>query len=219
MKSESGLRYSEIEKGLEVDDDLFNYHLQSLARTGLLQKDGNLYSLSTEGRIEIQKYDSEGKWVADYFRISVLLFVRNKKGQILLQKRLRHPLLGDVNTPSEKVISGESFEQAASRKLEEEIGVKANFKFIGAFRSCRYDDYDYLLEDTIYHICVTDKFDSELCGKSEYGEFFWGGFGEYIKYQKQNKAGSAIQEKVIRRIWRKNYKYFYWQEVLKNVKY
>ncbi len=219
MKTEKGIKYSEIEEGMGVEDDLFNYHLQNLCKKGLVEKSDNLYRLSVEGRIEIQKYDSEGRERCDYFRISVLLFVVDSKSQILLQKRLRHPLLGDINTPSGKVMSGENFSQAASRKLFEETGLKAKFKFVGAFRSCRYDNYDYLLEDTIYHVCVAEKFSGKLREKSEYGDFFWASFEDYLKWQKKNKAGSITQQKVIERVWRKNYLPFYWEEKLRNVIY
>jgi predicted transcriptional regulator len=38
MKTEKGIKYSEIEGGMEVEDDLFNYHLQNLCKKGLVEK-------------------------------------------------------------------------------------------------------------------------------------------------------------------------------------
>ena len=219
MKSEKGLRYSEAYPGKEVDDDLYNYHLKALQQKGLVEKVDDKYYLSAEGRIEVQKIDAKGEVKDYYFRVSVLLYVINKDGKILLQKRTRYPLIGDVNTPSGKVIPGETFVEAAKRKLGEETGLVADFTFVGAFRSMRYDDFDYLVEDTIYHVCVAKKIEGNLQEKSEFGEFYWGTFEEYLEKQISYQSGSKVQEEVIRRVKNEEKEMFYLEEKLKLEKY
>lgn len=218
IKTENGMRFSQLFSGLTTEDDLFNYHLRSLVKKGLVWKEDGLYLLTTEGRIEAQKLNSLGKEVSDYFRISVLMFVVNKEGKILLQRRSRHPFLGDINTPAGKVMSGESFVEAAKRKLKEEAGLSAKFEFRGAFRSTRYDTYDYLVEDTIYHVCRSDNFHGQL-KNSEFGHFFWDTFENYLIWQRKNNSAGEIQEKVIKRMRDNRRAIFYWEEVLRNIDY
>lgn len=215
MKSSDGLRYSQAYPGKDIDDDLYNYHLQQLVEKGLVEKKDSKYQLTIDGRREVQKIDAKGQVMDYYFRISVLLYVINEKGELLLQKRTRYPLLGDINTPSGKVKQGESFTDAAKRKLLEETGLMADFQFIGAFRSTRYDENGNFEEDTIYHVCIAENFRGNLIEKTEFGEYFWGTFQYYLELQKTNKSGSRIQEEVIRRVKDRNREAFYFEEVLK----
>ncbi len=212
MHSEEGLRYSQAYPGEEVEDDLYNYHLKFLITKGLVEKKENKYILTPDGRKEVQKINAVGQEEDFYFRVTVLMWVINKKGQLLLQKRTRYPLLGDINTPSGKVRPGEKFEEAAQRKLEEETGLYAKFKFVGGFRSIRVNPQGKIWEDTIYQICVAKNPKGELKERTEFGEFFWSTFEHYLEVQKTNKSGGKVQEEIIKRIRDGNSEPFYLEE-------
>ena len=92
------LRYSEV-RIPEIENDLFNYHLQYLVKIGILLKLDRTYSLSTKGLTDLLMFDSQGN-IYQGLRVSVLVYVidyHSKPHCILAQKHIRQPYLGDFN--------------------------------------------------------------------------------------------------------------------------
>ena len=58
--------------------------------------------------------------------LCVDIAVRNSKGEYLLVKRGNEPLKGEWWVPGGRVLKGETLEQAAIRKIEEEAGIKVD---------------------------------------------------------------------------------------------
>lgn len=161
------LSYSQAKPG-NVDNDLFKYHLGFLAEKEIIIKENEKYSLTDYGKFLVQKLDVFGKSKV-FFKVSILPYVVHK-GQLLMQKRLRHPYYGDTETVSGKILPGEFPEIAANRKLKEETGLEAEFKFVGMVRKIRFNKEGDLFEDTLYHVCFGTNPRGELVTKNEFGE-------------------------------------------------
>ncbi len=91
------------------------------------------------------------------FRISLIL-VSNSKGKLLLGKRPMHR----VHSPGKWAVfgghvnAGESYEAAAIRELEEELGFKGDVKLLGKFD--RFNSKGSKVFDSIFHIEKDDGF-------------------------------------------------------------
>jgi ADP-ribose pyrophosphatase YjhB (NUDIX family) len=195
-----GLRYSEAYPGEEIDDDLYNYHLQELVKKGLLSKNNGKHDLTDEGVRENIYYDSLGL-KQDVFRLSVVLVVtRKNKEEILIHKRSRQPYKGEVSTISGKVRNGEKLAEAAKRKLLEEAGLTADFEHWGNFRSIRKTTDGKIIEDTIYCVCVARDPTGQLIEKNEFGENRWEKFDSIFEHWGKNVATGEIEKKILKEI-------------------
>lgn len=208
-----GLRYSEGYPGEEIDDDLYNYHLQQLVKNGFVEKNNGKYQLTQVGKVEIQMMDSSGIY-QEQFRVSVLIYVIQKNNtEVLMCRRTRWPLRGDVVSPAGKIKRGEKIIEAAKRKLKEETGLQAEFEFLGALRSVRRVA-GKLVEDTIYHVCVADDPKGTLSIETEFGEFFWAKWEEVFEYNEINIGGGEKQKEILERLKNNNREKFYFEEDL-----
>lgn len=208
-----GLRYSEA-KVQNIDNDLYNYHLQFLVSKKFVEKKDGKYYLTDKGKQYVQKMDVLGR-VKKYFKVSVLPYVvRTFKGkrQILLQRRLRHPYFGDIGTVSGKVHVDEKLEEAARRKLKQETGLETDFRLIGVIRKIRRDKEGKVIEDTLYHVCYGEDPEGKLVNINKFGENFWADFTTAINYQRKNITAGKETEKVLKRISKKNIDLFYFHE-------
>ena len=211
----NGLKFSQaFPKEENIDSDLYNYHLQYLIKRGLVTKDNDLYKLTDQGHYAVQFFDSQGNYYPQ-FRLSVLIFVVNKNHQVLLQKRIRHPCMGDIGVPSGKIKPGETTPQAASRKLTEETGLTCNFKFIGTLLSIRYNSSSQLIEDPIFNIALGVNPTGELQQETTYGLNFWSDFDTAIEYEKDNLACSKIHINIYKHLKsKKKIPKFSYEEIL-----
>ncbi len=195
------LKYSEI-LDASFESDLFNYHLQQLVMKGIVVKKESIYSLSEKGMKITANMDVQGN-IIPLFRVSVALITLSKidnRDMILLQKRLRQPYLNDITSIAGKVHQGELIENAASRKLKEESGLIATYRLIGIHRKMRYSVKQELLEDIIFHICVTNETKGQLILKNEYGENFWDTIDSAIEYESKNKGASDIDIDILKKV-------------------
>jgi len=208
-----GLSYSQA-RPFDVENDLYNYHLQFLVKKGYLEKHNKIYTLSNKGKKFILNIDSFGR-IKELFRVSVLPYVvRVHKGkkEILAHKRTRQPYLGDIESVAGRVKLAERIEEAAKRKLMEETGLEADFNFIGIHRKIRRDNNKKIIEDTFYHVLYGENPNGKLIEKNEFGENSWIDFPSMYKMQKNNITASPITEKILKRIEKKDLSLFYFQE-------
>jgi len=89
---QNGARYSDINPK-NIDDDLYNYHLQQLVVKGFLAKKSQLYSLTEKGKSIVTNIDEETKNINATFKVGVYLCLVNGE-KILMHKRLKHPQYG-----------------------------------------------------------------------------------------------------------------------------
>jgi ADP-ribose pyrophosphatase YjhB (NUDIX family) len=170
---EKGAKFTQLKpKGIAIENDQFNYHLQQLVKGGLLAKEGSLYTLTPKGKSLVTNIDEEDKKAPANFKVSVYMcaFV---DGQILLARRLKHPQYGYSGLPSGKIRYGENMIETAKREFTEETGLSADFNVIGNLRQIRKNAAGDVLEDGVFYVCFTDKVKGDLMAKNKEGEYFW----------------------------------------------
>lgn len=216
LKTKS-LKYSEA-KPEGMEKDLYNYHLGYLQEKGYIEKVEGEYLLTDIGKKYVQQLDFKGK-SKEYFKASVIAISERMvdgKVEILMQKRLRHPYYGDYGYGiSGKILPGEKIEVAASRKLKEETNLEGTFKFLGVIRKIRFDKSNTLIEDTLYHICLSSDVKGELLISSEAGEHEWVSVEVLKDKMKSNITSGETDNKLLDRIFKeKDFSSFYFTEEL-----
>ncbi|HII14836.1 MAG TPA: NUDIX domain-containing protein [Nanoarchaeota archaeon] len=119
------LKFSQIEKALNIRSNMVAYHLECMQREGLLEKKGEHYILAPKA----EKYLSvlaniTGKEMSP---LPVLLVAVANKGKILLMKRNRRPYRSYWSLIGGKMRFEESFKDAALRLAREKAGLAARF--------------------------------------------------------------------------------------------
>jgi 8-oxo-dGTP pyrophosphatase MutT (NUDIX family) len=106
-----------------VESNHFAYHLEQLAKTGIVVKDGRQYALAPAGLILVDRL-SQGKMV-DRLQphIVTAIEVTANNGQTLLFKRAFQPYINRVGFPLGKIHFEETIQEAALRELEEKTGL------------------------------------------------------------------------------------------------
>lgn len=217
MQHDHGQRYSELMLP-NIDNDLFNYHLQNLVKKGYIFKEDSIYTLSNDGKKAISKLDALGN-PKQFFKVSVALAVfRNDYTEILLQKRTRKPFYGDITSVAGKVHPGEKLVDAARRKLLEETNLAAQFNFVGVLRKIKRNDKLEIMEDTFYHYCVASEPVGVLIEKNTFGENFWAPAVKILEFESKNIDTGEYDLKVWNKLLAKDFSSFYFEQdsVLQN---
>lgn len=148
-----------------VETDLFNYHLQTLVKSGLISKDDDKkYSLSELGKSTIQYMDvSDNMDDVKMPKVTVVIFlVKNNK--VLLSKRLRHPFKDFLGFASGKVQWGENTEDALKRSCMSELGVIPTETRLYAIRRCIdvNSTNESVIHDAIYYVYRITDFEGDV---------------------------------------------------------
>jgi ADP-ribose pyrophosphatase YjhB (NUDIX family) len=210
------LKYSEL-KIKDVENDLFNYHLQYLVKQGLVKKEEERYVITDIGVGAILLVDSTGKEYKG-LRASVLVYVIERKSnpiKILKQDKKRKPyFMEKLPGIAGKIKPGEKVEVAARRKLLEETGLDGECKFIGTIRKTRINKEGHM-DDAFFYVCVCEKWKNQLLFNTEYGDNSWCTKDEAIILQKDNIASGELSFKVLLRLINADYSLFFFEEETK----
>jgi len=187
---QDGAKYSQI-KPNDIDNDLFNYHLQQLVKKDYLTKENALYCLTEKGKSLVTNVDDEIKSASSSFKVSIYAcpVIGNK---VLLHKRLKHPQYGYVGLVAGKIKYGENVLDTVKREFLEETDLTAEFKVIGNLRQIRKNEKGKVIEDGIFYVCFTDKVNGRLRQKNKEGEYFWVELNEVSKIDKIFKPSLEI---------------------------
>jgi 8-oxo-dGTP pyrophosphatase MutT (NUDIX family) len=214
--SQAQLRFSEI-KIPNIENDLFNYHLQHLVKQGFLIKGDGNYSLTQKGKAELLMMDSTGK-VYQGLRVSVLLYVldlKSRSKQILVQKRTRQPYQNEVSPGlAGKIMPGELIVDAAKRKLKEETRLTGEFKFVGVYRKIRKTADGTFLDDGLFHVCVCTNSSGNIISSNKFGENYWTSFDEATKLTTSSNQQDSYASKILKKITEGDFSQFYFEEVV-----
>jgi ADP-ribose pyrophosphatase YjhB (NUDIX family) len=186
----SGAKYSELAIK-DIDDDLFNYHLQQLVKVGLLSKNDKIYILTEKGKSLVTNIDEVSKEVPPKYKVSVYMCVVNDDS-ILLHRRLKHPQFGYVGLPSGKIAYGERILDTANREFNEETHLDTTFQIIGNLRQIRRNASGQVIEDGVFYVCFANKFTGTLQESFQEGENFWCKINEVGKIEKLFKPSVEI---------------------------
>lgn len=168
----------------ELTNDHFTFHLKHLIEKGLVEKSGEIYKLTPLG-IEIAgRLDIKTLEIVRQPKVGVAVFVtRMDKGklQVLIGRRLKDPWKGKCGAfYAEKVRLGEKIEETASRCLANEVGIGADYKFIGAMRLIKKIK-GVLVQDVLFTCLSAQNIEGEVQERTLESENFWVDFEEAYK--------------------------------------
>lgn len=148
--------YSDL-KPKEIQNNLFNFHLKSVQKDKLVEKNKNgLYELTAQGKEIANRYEEETSRVKRQGKLSVIFCpVRNissKDPEILIYTRKKHPFYGSQGSPSGKISYGEKVSEAARRELLEETGLVGTPEL---FRIEHHRVYSKLEGKLLYQISIS----------------------------------------------------------------
>lgn len=169
--------FAELQKDSGLSSDHFNFHIKKLLASDYVEKKESKYTLTPKGKEYANRMDTDDIEIEKQPKVSVVLIVERHvdgRREFLCQQRLKQPYYGFWGRLGGKVRWGESFEAAASRELEEETGLRADFTFKMLFRKRDYREDDRsLLEDKVFIIMHTDATTGELLSDFEGGHNEW----------------------------------------------
>lgn len=194
-----GARYSDIQ--LDLDHDLFNYHLKELIKKELIKKDKDRYILTLKGKSLVTNIDERDLNVPTTFKVSVYI-APVVDGKILLTRRLKHPQYGYVGLIAEKRKYGEKILDNALRALIEETGLRTDsMRIIGNLHQIRRNKEGDVIEDGIFYVCYTNRVEGKLIERSQEGEYFWVNLKDVKTLDKLFKPSvEVIVDEIVKRL-------------------
>jgi len=150
-------RFSEMMKVTDLTSDDFKFHLRKLLHAGLVMKNKEgLYELTAYGKEFSNRFDYENGTIIKQPKITTATYVKRinpetQKLEYLFYQRLRQPYYHYWGIIGKPVKWGETFEDAASRGLEENAGLTGSVVFKGFYRQRDFlDDSDIILDDKLF---------------------------------------------------------------------
>lgn len=170
------LRYTEMKPDKEMENNTFQFHLDCLTKSGLVQKSGKIYLLTKDGKKFALRIKAENAKLVVQAKIGVSMgCVRKRKGktQVLIYTRLKHAYYGCQGFPAGKIDQGESFMDAAKRELFEETGLNGIPELSGVFHYRIFDqEGSELLDDLLLILCRFVNPTGKLVSSHE-GKYEW----------------------------------------------
>lgn len=174
------LTYTQL-KPDDVPSNRFAYHIEQLAKDGLIAKTGEGYILTAAGMSLADRVSHETMAVRMQPHIVTTLRVTNRAGQTALFRHAFQPYFGIVGYPQGRIHYGESVAQAAARELQEKTGLSG---VALKHRGIVYVTGRYEAEDISRILCHV--FSGEVQGTPELsctdttkGSSFWGSPYDY----------------------------------------
>jgi ADP-ribose pyrophosphatase YjhB (NUDIX family) len=130
------LKFNEIEKKLKTRSNKLAYHLEQMQKEGLLQKQGEYYSLTREGEIHIPNFEK------DKTPLPVILVAPMHRGKVLLVKRPQRPYKDYWGFPGGRMLAHETVKEACERKLRE-ANIQGSYESLNAIAHEFVKDEDF----------------------------------------------------------------------------
>jgi len=184
--------FAELQRVTGLESDHAKFHIKRLAELGYIEKLGASYQLTVKGKEYANKLDTDAGVIERQPKVAVMLVVQNMidgKKHYLVQQRLKHPLYGFWGCPTGKVRWGESLFESAARELYEETGLRAQFTFSGIYHErVVHETTGEIVEDKLFHVMFTDKFEGKLKVEFEGGRNVWRTMAEMINEPRRYKS-------------------------------
>lgn len=200
----NGAKYTSM-RPVEVENDLFYYHLKFLLDAGLIYKADGLYFLSEKGKKLVTDdvpIDAAGE-IYNLFRVNTLSCVLKKvdgKLKILSQMRKCHPFYGNIGIIGGPVNKGFTIEESASHQVKKETGMDVQFKEAGLIRHLRYTSSGDLFSDHFHHVCVAVITEGEPEADNDFGVHFWSDIETAIKFEQHSSQGSLTLVEYLKKL-------------------
>ena len=86
--------------------------------------------------------------------LCVDVVIKDQKGHFLLIKRNRNPLKGQWWVPGGRVLKGESINQAALRKIREELGVEAKVSHSIGYYEGQFEENEWEIPSGVHTVSI-----------------------------------------------------------------
>ena len=159
-----------------LSNDHFSYHIRTLVKIDFVLKGDNGYSLTLRGKEFANRMDTDSNKVERQPKISVLIIPEKKlkgKTQYLIQTRTKEPYFGYSGFMTGKIRYGEKVFEAATRELEEEMGLEADFEYSYILHEMVYDKTGKMLEDKFFHVLGAANIRGQLKKETPDGKNSW----------------------------------------------
>lgn len=162
------LMYKEIARFRDLrapktDTNLFTYHLNSLVKSGMIEKGEGGYRLSTKGLSYVDRVSTEKKVIRTQPKIITMLLVQNSDGDVLLQRRDKQPYINAWTLPYGKLhIEDESLVEAAQREAKEKLGLSNQEVKHAGDCYIRVKSGNEIISTTLAHIFTFNRDDIKI---------------------------------------------------------
>ena len=127
------LKYTDMKPEKDMENNVFQYHLDQLIELGHLAKTDHLYTLTNSGKEYANRIDTEKTEFAMQAKLSAWICasrINKNKVQYLIYTRLKHPFYGCQGFTTGKIRFGETVIEAAKRELMEETSLIGKPKLV-----------------------------------------------------------------------------------------
>lgn len=194
--------FAELQKVSGLESDHAKFHIKRLVELGYVEKEASKYRLTIKGKEYANKLDTDAGVIERQPKVAVLLIVEREvdgRKEYLVQERLKHPYYGYWGAPTGKIRWGESIMETASRELEEETGLSAQFDYRGInHERVRHTDTGEIVEDKIFHLMFTNNASGTMKVQFDGGRNAWRSLEDMQKEPKKYKGFYEEMEAGIR---------------------
>lgn len=149
------------------------YHLKALMREGLVVKnEQGQYLLSSEGKLLADSMSLLNYTPRTQPNIVTLITCQNTKGQWLVYKRKRQPLINQIGFVYGKLHLGETISQAANRELKEKTGLECELIHRGDGYITIYEGND-IVSQIMFHLFYGKNPYGDISSAAKPGEASW----------------------------------------------
>lgn len=162
----------------EVRSNKFAYHLKLMCDADLIEKRGEKYYLSSQGKSLAVFIDGTTGKKEKQPLVNVVMVVYDGD-KILLHQRLKEPFYGYYGFPGAKLHFGETILGCAKRELKEETNLEADVELVGMMNCHTFNDQILSYHHTQFIIkCTNPK--GELKEEDREGTFVWASKDEVL---------------------------------------
>jgi ADP-ribose pyrophosphatase YjhB (NUDIX family) len=164
------LKFSEIEKALNIRSNMVSYHLDKMQEQGLIEKIDDFYYLTKNAEKYIPILQQiTGEQLGP---LPVIIIALVNKDKILLIKRNKRPYKEYWSLIGGKMLLEEDFKQASVRQIKEKSNLDADFLSINSVLHEKVKGDDIIKHSFILFFTQMSTKDTNF-KESEHGELKW----------------------------------------------
>ena len=211
LKSESS-RYSKL-MPKNVDNILFNYHLQHLVKLGFICKKDSTYKLSQLGIEAMDNIAPNGMFFPKFTARYKMYLIKNDT--FLYQEVSRVPNIKNLTPISSKLLRDTYTEKRANLRIKQKTNIKAKMKCVGVYRKHLIKKNGDPLEDNLYFICYADRFEGMSNKHNDNNEkLIWLTLNQAINAERKNNASGKVEIEILKKLTAKNYEFTFYEDTV-----